>query len=106
MVNSSACFHILFDLTRKITFNNLLDWNDEVSRGLREEVPSILLGNKSDLIDEYNMSSLSQEEISEMKEVLSFSYYFETSAKENTGIHKAFTTLAKILYLTYSCHIF
>jgi small GTP-binding protein len=90
-----------FDLTRKITFNNLLNWNDEVSRGLFEEVPSILLGNKSDLVDESNSFNMTQEEISEMKEILNFSHYFETSAKENMGIHRAFTTLAKLLYLTY-----
>ena len=90
-----------FDLTRKITFNNLLNWNDEVSGSLLEVVPSILLGNKSDLIDDNSHFIMTQEEISEMKEILNFSYYFETSAKENTGIHKAFTALAKMLYLTY-----
>ena len=90
-----------FDLTRKITFNNLLDWYDEVSNSLKQEVPSILLGNKSDLMEDDSIFYVNQEEISEMKELLNFSYYFETSAKENTGIHKAFSTLAKILYLTY-----
>ena len=91
----------VFDLTRRITFSNLLNWKREISRSVPENVPSILIGNKSDLIEEQNSNIMSSEEILEMKDKLHFSSYFETSAKENTGIHKAFTNLTEMLYLTY-----
>ena len=91
----------VFDLTRKITFGNLLDWKRELDRSIPEEVPSILIGNKSDLIKERNDTIMTSEEISEMKDQLHFSSYFETSAKENSGIHKAFMELTEMLYLTY-----
>ncbi|TFG25386.1 MAG: GTP-binding protein [Promethearchaeota archaeon] len=91
----------VFDLTRRITFSNLLNWKREISRSVPENIPSILIGNKSDLLENQNNNIMTSEDISEMKDKLHFSSYFETSAKENTGIHKAFIKLAEMLYLTY-----
>ena len=91
----------VFDLTRKITFGNLLNWKKEVERSTPEEIPCVLLGNKSDLIEDEQYSVMTPEEISEMKDQLHFSSYFETSAKENLGIHKTFMNLTEMFYLTY-----
>ena len=91
----------VFDLTRRITFGSLLNWKEEVHRSIPDNIPSVLIGNKSDLIDDNNSIALTEEEISEMKDHLHFSAYFETSAKENLGIHNAFIFLAEKLYLTY-----
>jgi len=91
----------VFDLTRKITFGNLLNWKREVGRSVPESIPSILIGNKSDLIEDNEISTMTSEEISEMKDQLHFSAYFETSAKEDLGIHNAFMYLTEQLYSTY-----
>jgi small GTP-binding protein len=40
-----------FDLTRLNTFNNLLDWENEVNNGVTEEFSMVLVGNKLDLIN-------------------------------------------------------
>lgn len=90
----------VFDLTRKITFGNLLDWKTEICSSIPGDIPCILIGNKSDLIEDNN-NIMTSDEISEMKDKLHFSSYFETSAKENMGIHNAFVDLTKLLYLTY-----
>jgi len=86
-----------FDLTRDSTFNNLIEWKNEVNNGLTEDFSSVLVGNKLDLINEEDRL-IKLEDILLMKEQLSVSEYFETSAKNNTGIDNAFRRLAIDIY--------
>jgi len=87
----------VFDLTRLSTFNNLIDWKNEVNNGVTEEFSRVLVGNKLDLINEEDRE-INLENVLLMKEQLSVSEYFETSAKNNTGIDNAFRRLAIDIY--------
>lgn len=87
----------VFDLSRRYSFNNLLEWRDEVETVIGKEIPSILIGNKLDLIPDDSLI-ISPDELTVMKEELHFSNYFKTSAKENLGIHDAFHQMGSIIY--------
>jgi GTPase SAR1 family protein len=80
-------------LTRKSSLTDLTEWRNEIKKGLKEEFSSVLIGNKLDLINEKDRL-INLEDILLTKKELSVSEYFETSAKNNTGIDNAFRKLA------------
>ena len=85
-----------FDLTRRITLDNLLDWIEEVE-GKIGVVPNIFVGNKRDLISEDSKFNHA-EEINKFKEKLSAKAYIETSAKLGTHVKDVFDILALEMY--------
>jgi small GTP-binding protein len=86
-----------YDLTRISTFNNLIEWKNEIGRVVNGNTPSVLIGNKLDLIDSENRQ-IFPKDIQNLKKDLRFSDYFETSAKENVGIDKVFHKITEIIY--------
>ena len=88
-----------FDLTRDSTFNNLIEWKNEVNNSLTKDFSRVLVGNKLDLINQEDRV-INFEDVLLMKEELSVSEYFETSAKSNIGIDNAFRRIAIDIYKT------
>ncbi|GAH76955.1 unnamed protein product, partial [marine sediment metagenome] len=43
---------LVFDLTNYASFEHLPQWIEEVRASIKEEIPVLLVGNKSDLIDQ------------------------------------------------------
>ena len=95
-VHYSQAAVVVFDLTDKESFEKVSDWLKDI----RENEPSIpisLFGNKSDLkekrvVEQNDIDTLCENETLE---------YFETSAKDNTGITEGFTKVAKLGYKAY-----
>ena len=89
--SSHACI-VVFDLTRKKTFDKVTDWLKQI-REHKSKIPIGLFGNKSDLPGR----EVKKEEIDKicMEEDL---IYFETSAKDNIGITDGFTKIATLAY--------
>jgi len=85
-----------FDLTRRITLDNIITWKEEVESKIGV-VPNIFVGNKLDLINSEN-SYINKEEIKHFKETLSASAYLETSAKLGTNVKDVFDELALEMY--------
>ncbi len=85
-----------FDLTRRITLDNIITWKEEVE-GRIGVVPNIFVGNKVDLITSEN-NFINKEEINHFKESLSASAYLETSAKLGTNVKDVFDELALKMY--------
>lgn len=86
---------LVFDLSRDDTFNEIKKWYDEMQRYAGDDVPFLLIGNKSDLIEKVG-------EIIDQKKVHAFteqkgSSYIDTSAKTGANVEKAFVELAKIM---------
>ena len=80
---------VVFDVTRKETYDNLKNWNKEI----KEASPTIslmLVGNKIDLVDERQVTT---EEGQALAQELGLTY-IETSAKDGTNISDAFKMLA------------
>ncbi len=85
-----------FDLTRRITLDNIITWKEEVESKIGV-VPNIFVGNKVDLINSEN-SFVNREELNKFKESLSASAYLETSAKLGTNVKDVFDELALEMY--------
>lgn len=75
----------VFDLSRKETYSHIQDDLFEISKELKE-VPSVVLGNKSDLVDE--------DFITELKKDISMDFK-PTSAKTGDFVEEAFLQLAR-----------
>jgi len=84
---------VVFDLTVKETFNKVTDWLKEI-RDYSPKMPVGLFGNKSDLVEERQVK---QEDIDDLckREDLE---YFETSARNNTGIKEGFANIASMAF--------
>jgi Ras-related protein Rab-1A len=90
---------ICFDLTNKNSFNSIERWYSDFSQFYNPifEKIVILVGNKSDLIED---RVVSHEEIENLCRLNRFEYY-ETSAKTGENIESLFDDLAKRLFIKY-----
>ncbi|MBY9006950.1 MAG: GTP-binding protein [Candidatus Lokiarchaeota archaeon] len=86
-----------FDLTRKLSLINLLKWKNEIEHVIGE-TPSILLGNKIDLILDIGEQIILKEECELKRKQINAQFFFETSAKNNIGISKAFNIISRRIY--------
>ncbi|KAN0015385.1 hypothetical protein ACTFIV_002509 [Dictyostelium citrinum] len=90
---------IVFDATRSGTFLGAKAWKDDIDYCFNNEnLPTILLANKCDLLTPpYTFP----EDINTFCEQNRFNKYFYTSAKEDTGINEALEELVKIILESY-----
>lgn len=83
---------IVFDITKKKTFDSLQTWIDDIKDYSDKDIPIIIIGNKSDLIDEREVSE------NNINEFLNDKYtYFEVSAKYGNNIDLAFNKIKKLI---------
>jgi len=83
---------IVFDITNETTFNSLKTWIDDIKDYSDKDIPIIIIGNKSDLIDERAVSE------NNINEFLNDKYtYFEVSAKYGNNIDLAFNKIKKLI---------
>ncbi len=88
---------IVFDLSKRESFNNVLNWYRELKEFTTdEEIPIVLVGNKSDLSEErqvfYQEGVKQANKISD-KEIIKLSY-IETSALTGENIEDAFNLIS------------
>ncbi|MFX0101231.1 MAG: Rab family GTPase [Candidatus Hodarchaeota archaeon] len=79
---------IVFDLTRRSSFENVKTWDADIKR-FGGEISIVLLGNKSDL----GNREVSFEEASQLAREMKYSY-LETSAKTGINVREAFDLVA------------
>ncbi|MFX0083711.1 MAG: Rab family GTPase [Candidatus Hodarchaeota archaeon] len=82
---------IIFDLSRKETFDHLTTWISEVENTIGF-VPRILVGNKLDLINPHTRVIPEQDHLY-FKQTINACSYEETSAKLGTGVDNIFYKL-------------
>jgi len=85
---------IVFDLTRRESFENVKNWYKEISELIEEkDIPIVIIGNKSDLTEHRLIST---EEGEELANSLSenASSYIETSALTGNNVKDAFELIA------------
>lgn len=80
------------DFTRKVTFENLESWRDELFK-TTDEIPIVLMVNKIDLENQADM------EISEIETLIKDwgARYYLTSAKTGQNVEEAFKEIGSIL---------
>ena len=83
---------LLYDITRKDSYDNTLLWKKEIDEKVRlpdgSRLPVLLVGNKSDL-EERRQVPDDKDQLNEFVQENGFIGWFETSAKEGTLIHDA-----------------
>jgi len=81
-------------LTKHDSFDHITNWIEEVHRHTPADLPIVLVGNKSDLVDERKVS---REEATALAEQMHLSY-METSALNASNVEQAFTLLVTSIY--------
>lgn len=86
---------IVFDLTKRSSFEQMKIWLEDIKNYGNNDTVIIIMGNKSDLTAEREISS---NEIKEKLNELNDDYlYFEVSAKNGNNISMAFDKLKKLI---------
>lgn len=76
----------MFDITRKETFKNCVRWVEDVKNNSNKDVILVLVGNKSDMLNERMVSRNEALKLARDYEML----YIETSAKNQENVERAF----------------
>mmetsp|Transcript_6335 Transcript_6335/g.19128 ORF Transcript_6335/g.19128 Transcript_6335/m.19128 type:complete len:211 (-) Transcript_6335:1803-2435(-) len=85
---------LVYDITRKETFDHLLSWLEDARKNSISNMTIILVGNKADLEHRREVPKESGENFAKEHGLL----FLETSAKLNTNVEEAFLTTAAKIY--------
>eukprot|EP01126_Amoeba_proteus_P067269 TRINITY_DN989_c0_g1_i7.p2 TRINITY_DN989_c0_g1~~TRINITY_DN989_c0_g1_i7.p2 ORF type:complete len:158 (-),score=27.98 TRINITY_DN989_c0_g1_i7:295-768(-) len=85
---------IVYDITRRGTFNYLSSWLEECRQNGDENAVLVLLGNKCDLEAERQVSVEEGRAFASRHNMI----FMETSAKANIGVEDAFMISCKAIY--------
>lgn len=80
---------LVYDITRRQTFDHIPRWLEELRAHADKNIVIILIGNKSDLVDQRAIPTEDAKEFAE-KEGL---FFLETSAFNATNVESAFSTV-------------
>ena len=90
---NSTCAFIVYDITFKKTFDNVIIWLNECRDMCYKNILICLIGNKIDLEDKREVTFEDGENFAKENNLL----FFETSAKNGNNINEIFLNSAKIL---------
>ena len=82
---------LVYDISRKETFNHITKWLDEVKQNGSKEICIILVGNKKDLEDKRQVTTEEAEAFAKKNNML----FVETSAKTAENVSQAFILSAQ-----------
>eukprot|EP00252_Welwitschia_mirabilis_P016213 TRINITY_DN35791_c0_g1_i1.p1 TRINITY_DN35791_c0_g1~~TRINITY_DN35791_c0_g1_i1.p1 ORF type:complete len:215 (-),score=28.27 TRINITY_DN35791_c0_g1_i1:155-799(-) len=89
---------IVYDITRRITFESVSRWLDELKTHIDTNIVRLLVGNKSDL---EHIREVPVEEGKSLAESEGL-FFIETSALDNTNVLPAFQIVIKEIYSNVS----
>ena len=75
------------------SFNNVKQWLGEIDRYACENVNKLLVGNKTDLVDQRVVDATVAKEFADSMEIP----YIETSAKNAYNVEETFVTMARAI---------
>jgi small GTP-binding protein len=90
---AAAVAILVFDLTSKQTLDGLADWAREIAEKAPHNIKIVVIGNKSDLVDERVEPRSAGEETARGFNAV---FYDETSAETGDRVNDVFTRIAEI----------
>ena len=90
---NSTCAFIVYDITSRKTFDNVIIWLKECKDMCYKDILIILVGNKCDLEGRRVVSTEEGQKFADDNQLL----FFETSAKDGNNIQEIFTESATYL---------
>lgn len=92
---NAAGFIIVYDLTRKSTLENIINWYKDVLENT-DDIPCVVIGNKNDL---KNKREINNDHVSKVieKNNMDIKVKFETSAKTGENVEQGFNSLIQQL---------
>jgi len=82
------------DITKRLTFQNIEEWLNELRQQANPELVFLLVGNKMDL---YSLREVSKEEGQQFT-IKNGILFFETSSLDSTSAEKGFLIVVKDIY--------
>ena len=95
--NSSLAV-LVYSIDNRITYDNIDSWLNEIKSQANPEIKIILIGNKTDLEEQ---RQITKEEAEKFGEDHSFNFFLEASAKTGFNAQNIFIRAAKELYMTH-----
>ena len=89
------CVFLTYDITRDETFDNLRSWLKEIKQHAAEDVRVYLIGNKSELEDQREITFDRAVEFAKSQGIHKC---FETSARTGQNVEEVFSCAGKELY--------
>jgi len=84
---------VIYDITKRETFNSLDNWLGQVQSHAGERVPTILVANKTDMESDREVSEESGREWARSRDMA----FIETSARGSLNVEDAFRLFARLL---------
>ncbi|MHA2366791.1 MAG: Rab family GTPase [Candidatus Hodarchaeales archaeon] len=102
----SRGFLIVFDVTRPTSYENITTWIDEIKKYNKEDLPTVLIGNKIDIRDDSNPVHITKEITEKFLPKIAQEMnngkipvtYIETSAKTGDNVDYGFKKLSEGIY--------
>ena len=91
---------LVYDVTKETSYNNIDNWLEQIKSDSDIKRPMILIGNKSDMVNERVISKEKGEELA--KNCCGGIKFYETSCKTGDNVDKAFDDLVYQIYNKYS----
>jgi small GTP-binding protein len=88
--NGADAAFIVIDRSRQDNLESIEKWYNDIKSSIPKNIPIIIVGNKSDLIDQL---VISEDDIKEVAKQFSF-HYILTSAKTGLHVNDAFLYIA------------
>ena len=88
--NGANAAFIVIDRTRSGNLDSIEKWYNDIKKSIPRNIPVVIVGNKSDLVDDI---VISEEEIREIAKKFDF-HYILTSAKTGENVDSAFLYIA------------
>ena len=88
---SSNGFLLVYDITKKSSFEKLDFWNEQINLNAPKNTKYILIGNKINLENEREVQKIDGENFAKNNNI----QFYETSAKDGTNVNYVFELLAK-----------
>ncbi|MHA2227536.1 MAG: Rab family GTPase [Candidatus Hodarchaeales archaeon] len=86
---------LVFDVTVPSTLENLNKWVADMQESTKQTIPTIVLGNKTDLTELHSVSSEDVQKFLDQHN--NVSYYFPTSALSGENVETAFSELVTLM---------